>query len=205
MSYVSFDDLRSTSLLRLVQDAADDQLAAWSDIARGEIDQFCSRDFLFEAGVTKDVWVTGPLITLAKEISNITAASTTPANGTTPAALDFATQLRVLGPANRQIRYPAMTNLSMPYPIPPRLLTLTADWGLSVPPDAVLRVFRILVDRCAARSHEDDVLQMNAPYSSQDDGDGYNYDLANATLRNLLRPEDRAQLWPHISHGRVVG
>lgn len=205
MTYASYDELRSGTTLQLVRDASDDQLAVWSDIARAEIDQFCSRDFVFETAVTKDVWVTGPLITLDKEISNITAATTTPESGVTSSPLDFTTALRVLSPGNRQIRYPSVTNNSMPYPIQPRLLTLTADWGTPLPPSAVVRVFRNVIDRLAARSHEDDILQINQPYTKQDDGDGYNYDMANGTLRNLLRPEDRAQLWKHVNHGRVVG
>lgn len=204
MTYVSYDSLREASSLRNVQDADDDQLAIWSGLARGEIDQFCSRDFVFEAGVTRQVWATGPLIVLDKEVSNITAVNAANANGVDLGPVDPTTQLLIVPPNNRSIRYPAMTNMSKPYPIPPRMLTITADWGLAVPPAEVQRVFRTLVDRLAARSHEDDVLQINAPYAKQDDGDGYNYDLGNGTLRNLLRPEDRAQLWKWVSHGRVV-
>jgi hypothetical protein len=204
VTYVSNDDLRSTSLLRVVQDADDDTLDGWTEIARSEIDQFCSRDFVFEPGVTRDIFVTSPLIVLDKEVSNITSVISSSADGTLLGPVDFATQLRVMSPGNRQIRYPGMTSPARPYPIPPRILAITADWGTVTPPSAVVTVFKQLVDRIAAQSHEDDVLQINAPYAKQDDGDGYNYDLGNGTLRNLLRPQDRAKLWKHVNHGRVV-
>ena len=203
MSYASYDELRDGSTLRIVQDAADDQLAVWSDIAQGEIDQFCSRDFVYEPGVTKDVWVTSSLITLPKEVSNIVAATSSSDGGGSSVPLNV-NSLRVMGPGNRQIRYAGFSNGAPTYPPPTRLLTITADWGSQTPPAAVARVFRILIDRIAARSHEDDALQVNAPYARQDDGDGYSYDLGNGTLRNLLRPEDRAALWPYVHHGRVV-
>lgn len=203
MTYVSNDDLRSTSSLRVVQDADDDTLAEWTELARSEIDQFCSRDFVFEPGVTRDVYVTSPLIVLDKEVSNITSVLSSAGDGTPLGPLNFATQLRILT-GGRQVRYPGMTNAGRPYPIAPRILTITADWGTPVPPAAVVTVFKQLVDRIAAQSHEDDVLQVNAPYQRQDDGDGYSYDLGSGTLRNLLRPQDRAKLWKHVYHGRVV-
>ena len=203
MPYASFDDLRSYSSLRIMQDADDDKLATWSAIAQGEIDQFCSRDFVFEAAVPKSFWVTGPLIVLSKEVSSITYAETADQHGNVEGPINVSTEFLVIPPGNRTIRFQRMTNATQPYPIPPKLVTITADWGLDPIPDDVVRVFKRIVERVGVRYHEDDIQQQHFPYAKQSDGDGYDYDLGNATLRNLLRPEDRAQLWKWVSHGRI--
>lgn len=204
MSYLDNNALRSRSNLRAVQDADDFLLAEWSSIAQGEIDQFCSRDFTFEAGVEKSFWVTGPLIICGKEVSNITAAESFDEQQNTLGAIDVEHDFLVIPPSNTSIRYSLMTSKRQPYPITPRLVKITADWGMVTTPAEVARVYFRLIERLAVRSHEDDQLQMHAPYGKQSDGDGYDYDLGNATLRNLLRPEDRAQLWKWVNHGRLT-
>lgn len=205
MSYLDNDALRYRSSLRLVQDADDDLLAEWSAIAQGEIDQFCNRDFTFEGEVEKSFWVTGPLIVCGKEVSNITAAESFDEKNITLGVIDVEHDFLIVPPSNTSIRYTLMTSKRQPYPITPRLVKITADWGLPSVPAEVSRVYFRLVERIAIRSNEDDQLQQNAPYAKQGDGDGYDYDLGNATLRNLLRPEDRAQLWKWVNHGRLVG
>jgi len=71
-------------------------------------------------------------------------------------------------------------------------------------PVMLKRLFIKLVKRLAIRSNLDDEIQTNSAYVSETTGDGYTYSLANGTLRNLLRPEDRELLWPYVNHGRVL-
>lgn len=204
MAYVDNETLRLQSSLREVQDADDETLAMWGDMARAEIDQFCNRDFDFEVGVEKSIWVTGPFISLPKEISNITHAEEANIDNFSNGVIDYAHDFVIMPPANTSIRYHLLSTERKPYPIKPRMVKITADWGMPTVPVEVQRVYRILIDRIAARNHEDDRLQVHAPYAKQSDGDGYDYDLGNGTLRNLLRPEDRAQLWKWVNHGRLI-
>lgn len=204
MSYLDNQALRYRSSLRAVQDADDELLADWASIAQGEIDQFCNRDFTHEVDVEKAFWVTGPLIVCGKEVSNITAAASFDEQSNPLGEIDIEHDLLVIPPSNTSIRYSLMTSKRQPYPITPRLVKITANWGTASVPAEVSRVYFRLIERIAARSHEDDQLQMHAPYGKQGDGDGYDYDLGNATLRNLLRPEDRAQLWKWVNHGRLT-
>jgi len=104
----------------------------------------------------------------------------------------------------KAIRYKRLIHTNQNYPISPKQITITADWGDPTVPEEVTDVFLTLIERIAARSNEDDILQGHAAYLREDDGDGYSFDRQNGTLRNLLRPEDAAALWKHVSHGRVV-
>lgn len=204
MTYADYDDIRRSSDLRIVQDADDDQLARWCDIAKGEIDQFCSRDFTFEEQVPYDYYVTSHLIPLRKEIANITAVTALDvATGEVLGDVDLS-EFLIMPTTRRQLRFKRMVRRDMQYPLPALQLTITADWGLALVPEEVTRVFKRLIERIAARSNEDDVLQQHAPYLREDDGDGYSYDRGNPTLRNLLRPEDRAALWKWVSYGRIL-
>lgn len=204
MSYATNDTIRAVSSLRTVKDAGDGLLDFWGRVAKQEIDQFCNRDFLYEEDVEKSFLVTSPLIVLDKEVSAITAAEWFTEDNTSMGDIDYENDFLVVPPNNRQIRYQNMTGIERPYPITPRLVKITANWGTATVPTDVELVYMRLVERIAARIHEDDVLQQHSPYQSQDDGDQYNYSLDNGTLRNLLRPEDRAQLWKWVSHGRVT-
>lgn len=206
MSYADYSTIRGSSELRLVQDADDATLDRWIRRAKLAIDQFCSRDFVFEEGVAKDFYVTSPLIVLDKEVSNITAATVTDVtSGAMEGDVDIASEFMVMPTTRRQIRFRRIATGPNNYPVRAKTVTITADWGTPEPPDAVVDVFLNLIERLAARSNEDDVLQGHSAYLREDDGDGYTFDRGNGTLRNLLRSEDRAQLWKHVAHGRVVG
>lgn len=71
-------------------------------------------------------------------------------------------------------------------------------------PYSIKLVFLRLVKRIAIRDNLDDDLQFNNYYTSETTGDGYQYNLSNPTLRNVLRPEDKELLWPYIKHGVIV-
>lgn len=66
------------------------------------------------------------------------------------------------------------------------------------------RVFIRLVQRIAIRDDEEDNYNRNIGYQSEKTGDGYEYDLSNGTLRNLIRPEDFQVLHYMVNDGVVV-
>lgn len=71
-------------------------------------------------------------------------------------------------------------------------------------PRSLKRVFIRLVQRCAVRDDEEDNYNRNIGYQSEKTGDGYDYDLSNGTLRNLIRPEDFQVLHYFVNDGVVV-
>lgn len=75
---------------------------------------------------------------------------------------------------------------------------------IAILPRPIRRSFLRLVQRIAIRDDAEDFRQLNSPYSSETLGDGYNYDLSNGTMRNLLRPEEANLLLPYVNRGRVV-
>lgn len=82
--------------------------------------------------------------------------------------------------------------------------TFSVDFAGGVLPRAIRRVFLRLVQRIALRDDPEDHRQMNSVYTNETLGDGYNYDLSNGTLRNLMRPEEALMLLPYINRGPVV-
>lgn len=82
--------------------------------------------------------------------------------------------------------------------------TFSTDFAGGVLPRAIRRVFLRLVQRIALRDDPEDHRQMGSGYTNETLGDGYNYDLSNGTLRNLLRPEEAMMLLPYINRGPVV-
>jgi hypothetical protein len=73
-----------------------------------------------------------------------------------------------------------------------------------VMPARLKRVFIRLVKRLAVRDDEEDNYNRDIGYQSERTGDGYEYDLTNGTLRNLIRPEDFQVLHYFVNDGVVV-
>lgn len=73
-----------------------------------------------------------------------------------------------------------------------------------VMPARFKKVFIRLVKRLAVRDDEEDNYNRDIGYQSEKTGDGYEYDLTNGTLRNLIRPEDFQVLHYMVNDGVVV-
>lgn len=71
-------------------------------------------------------------------------------------------------------------------------------------PNAIKRTFMRLVKRIAIRDDAEDIYNHNSGFAKETSGDGYEADLSNGTLRNLIQPRDYAALLPYVHDGVVV-
>lgn len=88
--------------------------------------------------------------------------------------------------------------------LPPESQRTTVSVDALVMPRNLKRVFIRLVKRIAVRDDEEDNYNRDIGYQSEKTGDGYDYDLTNGTLRNLIRPEDFQVLHYYVNDGVVV-